>query len=309
MKLIFSLFILVVCAWQVQGQTTTIGNKESLLPPNWTVFKEAKGDLNKDGLDDLAIIVESSVANEDGEKPRALRILLKNNKVDNTYTLEGRSDKVIYGAESGGMLGDPFAGMEIKNNVLEIDFYGGAREKWATTHRYWYRANDRAFYVIGATFSNISDETTETFDYNLFTGNIVVTKEDSNKVNKKVTNLMHKIVLPDLAMFDPEGVWAILMPQYRIKTSSCILQDVRNTDCIHVIFDCGDFGNALPYLDEASDAMWRDLISEDEPGEMKVNPKYKGKTFEITYAENTGASCPPESKAKYQLVTGFKLKN
>src|SRR5579871_5390849 len=173
-----------------------VGTKQSLIPDGWTIFNETSGDLNKDSLVDVAIIIERTTPDEDGEKPRSLLILFKNNKVDNTYMKICRADNVILGSQSGGVLGDPFSNMEIKKEVLRIDFYGGSREKWGTTHRYWFKG---VFYVIGATYTVESEAITETYDYNVYTGGIIVTKKDAtNKANNKTTSRVHKIVLPQL---------------------------------------------------------------------------------------------------------------
>jgi hypothetical protein len=286
----------------------TIGTKKSLIPLNWKLFQEAVGDLNKDSIDDVALIIENSVPNGEGEKERALLILLKNNRTDDTYTQICRADHVILGSESGGLLGDPFWLMEIKKNVLRIDFVGGSADQWTTTHRYRFQGG--AFYVIGATYKAESHGITEIYDYNLSSGKIIVTKKDAtNKANNSTKNLVHKIKLPPLAYFSPEAVWAILMPSDYAKVSTCVLQDYGLGDCAHVLFDCGDFGNAETYLDEASEALWQDLGVEPEPGDMRVNPKYKGKKFEITYAQTTGIRCEQEGEAPYQLIVGFKMKN
>ncbi len=282
--------------------------KSEHIPKGWTSFAEATGDLNKDGLQDIAMIIENTVPNEEGGKERSLLILLKYNRDEDFYTLIARNNEVILESESGGVLGDPFTSMEIKNYVLRLDFHGGSREKWSTTHRY--RHQDAYVALIGATYTIETEAVTEIYDYNVSTGRIIVTKTDAtNKANNVTKNLTHKMRPPDLRYFVPEGVWAIMMPQYYAKTSACVLQDYNMTECAHIIFDCGDFGNADSYLDEAAEALWYDLSLEPEPGDLQVNPKYVGKAFEITYAEKNGVRCEQEGETTYQLVVGFRLKD
>ena len=308
MKVKYCFAILFTLALAANGQDV-IGTKKSHIPDNWILFEEAVGDLNRDSLDDVALIIENTIPNAEGAKERALLILFKNNKVDDTYMRIARGDDAILGSEEGGSLGDPFALMEIKKNVLRIDFSGGSREQWTTTHRYRYQ-KDGYVAVIGATYKVESGPVTETYDYNLSNGKIIVTKKDAaNNANNFTKNLVHKITPPALSGFVPEAVWAILMPHNYAKVSTCVLQDYGMGDCSHVIFDCGDFGNADPYLDEASEALWYDLSIEPEMGDLQVNPKYRGKTFEITYAETTGIRCVEEGEADYQLIVGFKLKD
>lgn len=305
MKPVSVALLLVLSSLIAFGQVPS-GPKKSFLPQGWTVFHEASGDLNKDSLEDVAIIIENATPDEYGEKARALLILLKNNKTDDTFQQACRADQVILGSQSGGLLGDPFSSMEIKRNVLRIDFYGGSREKWSTTHRYWYKGG--AFYVIGATYSIESEALTETYDYNLYTGSIIVTRKDAvNKANNKTTTRQHKIIMPELSQFDPDAVWGILM-KANTKVASCVLQGAGLGDCFHLEFDCGDFGNAVTYLDQASQALWASLTVPAPADDVMPNPDYLGKTFEITYVEKEGVKCEEQGKAKYQLVIGFTLK-
>jgi hypothetical protein len=310
MKHLHWLLLLAGLAATAQDQHPT-GTKKTLVPAGWTVVEEASGDLNQDGIDDAALVIEGPASNEEDEKPRALLVLLKDKGMNDLYTQASRSDKVILGSQLGGALGDPLANLVIEKGVLRIDFYGGSREKWSTTHRYWYKAADQSVYVIGATYTIEADTYQETYDYNISTGNIIITRQDNTKgAAKKVTNRMNKIMRPTLESFDPDAVWAILMPaSLGVKTTSCLLQSIENSDCIHYFFDCGDFANPDLYLDEASHNLWYNLVVEKEPGDMKVNPYYHGKAFEITYLLKTGAGCYGSGERKVPLVIGFKLKN
>lgn len=306
MKTIICLLVFVTQAFTA-GAQNTVGTKRSFIPPNWTLFKEAEGDLNKNSLVDVALIIENNTPHGDLGKERALLVLLRNGGVADSYMQVCRADHAILSSESGGMLGDPFSRMEIKKNVLRIDFEGGSADKWTTTHRYRYQQG--IFVLIGATYTSDYNGKTEIYDYNVNTGKIIVTKKDlANKANS-VQNLVHKIRTPALDDFQPDAIWAILMPGNYAKKSICVLQDVGIGDCAHIIFDCGDFGNAGVYLDEASEALWHDLGIEPQDGDIQVNPKYKGKAFEITYAEVTGLRCQEQGEAPYQMIVGFTIKN
>ncbi|HQQ96445.1 MAG TPA: hypothetical protein PLX35_04245 [Cyclobacteriaceae bacterium] len=305
MKSLVGIVILTVINSMAWAQYES-GKKQSFIPAGWSILAEASGDLNKDSLVDLAVIVENPEEGDYG-KPRALLILLKAGKTGDNYNLSCRSDQAILASGMGGTLGDPFTSMEIKNGVLRIDFDGGSRETFSTTHRYRYK--DGAFYPIGATYTATDGPVSETFDYNISNGNIIVTKKDaSNKANNKITRRLQKIIPPDLSRFDPDAIWAILMGS-GVKVSNCVLKSAQSLPCEHLVFDCGDFGNADLYLDEASQNLWYSLHVAAPADDIAPNPEYEGKVFEIRYVEKKGIRCEDEGEAPYQLVIGIKLKN
>jgi hypothetical protein len=139
-----------------------------------------KGDLNKDGREDVAMALFNKEAEEkhgeyDGGPARLLLILFNNG---NGYSLTERSSNAILCYNCGGAFGDPFAGVWIKNNVLTIDHYGGASWRWAYNHKFRYQSG--TFQMIGKTYHNywsvmtcekLEDEFPGTYeDINLVTG-------------------------------------------------------------------------------------------------------------------------------------------
>ncbi|HNP78368.1 MAG: hypothetical protein U0289_04735 [Cyclobacteriaceae bacterium] len=301
------LFILMLCL-VITAHAQQQGTKKALIPAGWTIYHGVAGDLNKDSLVDVAIIVESPNENEEGEKPRSLLLLTKNNKKDDTYTLACQNDQVILGGQSGGTMGDPFSGMEIKRGVLKVDFFGGSREKWSITHRYRY--DKGSFYVIGATFKMEDGPLSETYDYNVANGNVIITTRDlENKANNKTVNRVQKITAPELGRFEPDALWALLnVPGYTAKVANCKIIGAGNGDCFHLEFDCGEFVNAETYLDIESLKLWYSLTVPAPADDVQPNPAYANTVFEITYLEKTGVKCEPQGPAPYQLVVGFKVK-
>ncbi|CAN0337505.1 unnamed protein product, partial [Phaeothamnion confervicola] len=283
------------------------GTKESFIPDNWTVIQETYGDMNKDSVDDVALIIEYAGDALEGERPRSLLILFKEKK-NEQYTKICMAEHVILDGLAGGTMGDPFESMTIKKNVLILTFSGGSREQWTTTHRY--RLKDNSYFsVIGATYKIEDMGVINTYDYNLLNGNIILTTKDSNiKANNKTINKTLKLMPINLDSFEPDALWAILMPkEYDPNIVQLPLTDAGVGDCAHIFFDDMDFGNAELYLDEASQKLWFDLTTSNQNDETVVNPTYKGKTFEITYIGKLGTKCEPQGEESYQLVIGFKL--
>jgi hypothetical protein len=307
MKLSFTCLLILLGTLTVCGQDNGLGTKESFIPENWTLIQEAFGDLNKDSVDDASLIIEYAGDALEGERPRSLLILFKDKESD-LYTQACMSEHAILDGQSGGTMGDPFESMEIKKNVLILKFSGGSREQWSTMHRY--RLKDGFYFsVIGATYRVEDMGVTKTFDYNLLNGNMILTTKDSrNKANNKTINKTQKLVPIPLESFDPDALWAIMNPQdNNVKVLRGTLTDAGSGDCYHVFFDDQDFGNAETYLDQASQDLWNDMSTSDQNDETIVNPKYKGKKFEITYIAKTDTKCEPQGEDIYQLVIGFKV--
>ncbi|GHN02486.1 hypothetical protein WSM22_39750 [Cytophagales bacterium WSM2-2] len=98
------------------------------------------------------------------------------------------------------------------------------------------------------------------------------------------------------------------------QTQTGIFQEASMGDCFHLTFSCGDFSSAAPSPDMPAKekALWQALTVEDKTGVVDANPKYKGKTFEITFKMINGKECgDPSDEGKITqipLILGFKLK-
>ena len=166
MKNCFSLFFFSAALLAV-GQ-------EIPIPSNFSVVASVYGDLDKDGVDELVVAYNCDKKNQDEESvPRELIIYKKKNK---DWIICEQSKNVLLGSKDGGMMGDPFESILIKNGVLSISHYGGSRWKWGYTEKY--RFQNKAFYLIG--YSSMSGAPCEYLlnsDFNLSTGKIIFTKE------------------------------------------------------------------------------------------------------------------------------------
>lgn len=138
---------------------------------NFEILASAIGDLDKDGVDEKVEVVNTDIIGEYGIE-RVLHIYKKDQ--NEGWKLWRSSHKVILPSESGGMMGDPFEDIGIENGVLVIYHWGGSSWKWSYTDRFRFQNNN--FELIGATttYGKLCEEW-EDFDYNLSTGNIIVT--------------------------------------------------------------------------------------------------------------------------------------
>jgi hypothetical protein len=147
--------------------------QELLIPDNYTIVDSVSGDLDKDSIAELAVVYNVGPENEIDGVPRELIIYkLKNNK----WAEWKKSDQALYGSKDGGMMGDPFGEIEIKNGSILISQNGGSSWKWGFTDKY--RFQDGAFYLIG--YSSIAGKLCEYWkevDFNLSTGKMIIKKQ------------------------------------------------------------------------------------------------------------------------------------
>ena len=144
------------------------------VPENYVVIDTVSGDLDKDNIRELVVAFDTKKPDEENENvPRVLGIYkLKHGK----WVEWKKSEQALYGSRDGGMMGDPYDGIEIKNGTLRISHYGGSSWKWGNTDIYRFQDND--FYLIGyeSNSGRICDYWLNV-SFNLSTGKIIIKKE------------------------------------------------------------------------------------------------------------------------------------
>ncbi len=163
MKIISTLFLSFSFLWAYCQELT--------VPQGYSVLAETSGDLDKDSIAERVLVYNTPDSSEYGYV-RELQVLkLKGNK----WVLWQKSREAILSSEEGGMMGDPFGEIEIKNGVLLVSFFGGSSWKWAYTDKYRFEKGE--FRLIGyESYSGKFCEHWDSFDFNLVTGKIVYKK-------------------------------------------------------------------------------------------------------------------------------------
>lgn len=181
----YTILFLIGCAILTgcTDKNNNVSEVSDLVPKGWNIVEKVEGDLNKDNIDDIAVVIEGTSEVEDEASNRELLIVFGNK--DGTYTLSTKAEKTILKADEGGVWGDPFEGISIDNGSLLISFYGGSNWRWYGNYRFRYQDND--WYLIGATigsFHTSTNEYTQEMDYNLLTGEYIEKKVDESGVMK-----------------------------------------------------------------------------------------------------------------------------
>lgn len=176
---------------------------ESFVPEGWKLIAQTSGDLNKDGLSDIAGVVESSRKWEGDSGDAAPRLLfIAFQGTDGLYRLSVQTEKAILREDQGGVWGDPFESLSVDRGSILIKFYGGSNYRWGYIYRFRYQ--DGGWYLIGATIDSYFTGTGEGFteDFNLLTGKMIRTKTDDKGRKKEETINRGKKKLIHLKDFD-----------------------------------------------------------------------------------------------------------
>ncbi|WP_324027848.1 hypothetical protein QSV08_07845 [Maribacter sp. BPC-D8] len=165
-KTIYLLALVFMLVHNINGQ-------EIKIPENYTIVDSIKGDLDNDAINELVVAYNVMPENEIDGVPRELVIYKLEN---NQWVVWKTSDQALYGSKDGGMMGDPYGEMDIKNGILHISQNGGSSWKWGFTDKYRFQ-NDE-FYLIGYTSlaGKLCAYWTD-IDFNLTTGKMIVNKE------------------------------------------------------------------------------------------------------------------------------------
>ncbi|RNL50707.1 hypothetical protein [Pedobacter jejuensis] len=165
---------------------TTATKITDFVPAKWKLIAQAKGDLNKDGLEDCALVIENTnpenlLSNKDklggdtlNVNPRYLLVIFK--KSNGIYELATKNTSFIPPAnsEESPCLTDPFAengGIEINKGLLSVhlqNFYScGAWEVY--NFDYIFRYQNQQFELIGYNKSSMhrssEEETSKTINF------------------------------------------------------------------------------------------------------------------------------------------------
>ena len=192
-KLLFTLSLFLIFSIFSFGENfpEKAKNIDGFIPKGWKTVLSAKGDLNSDKLEDVAIIIEKTdkaniVKNENlgseylNLNPRILLVLFK--QKNGSYILAGKNDKDFIksaGDKENPALMDTLDNISIKNNILKIKFnYFLSAGSWSVTQNtFTFRFQNKKFELIG--FDNNSymrnSGNQEEFSINFSTNKVKIT--------------------------------------------------------------------------------------------------------------------------------------
>ena len=179
------------------------------IPAGWSAIDTASGDLNNDRRPDYAVVLEypeqTAIVRTFGQetveiegRPRILLVLLRSG--NDALTRSCQSNTLILSETEGGMMGDPYDGIEITKGILVVSFWGGSSEKWNLTYRFRYQ--NAGWFMIGATSGGGNAEASYSYDYNLVTGTIIISRSKGDR-DRVTRHSVKRSALPRLESYVP----------------------------------------------------------------------------------------------------------
>ncbi|MCB9230306.1 MAG: hypothetical protein H6581_01470 [Bacteroidia bacterium] len=100
------------------------------IPDGYELLDWKKGDLNKDPIEDIVLLCKSrdEETEEFAETVRPAILLL--GRQDGSYVQAARNDHSVLCKSCGGVFGDPYNGISIKNGYFSLEHYGGSNWRW-----------------------------------------------------------------------------------------------------------------------------------------------------------------------------------
>ncbi len=137
------------------------------IPDGYSVLDTSRGDLNKDGFDDLVLILKN---NSEADYTDTLRpLLILQGQKNGRFKLVERNDNIVLCLGCGGVFGDPYTGITIKNNYFSIEHYGGSSWRWTRIITFKYNLTSKEYILYkdaGESYHTSDPDKTENQTYN-----------------------------------------------------------------------------------------------------------------------------------------------
>lgn len=106
-------------------------NINDFLKEGQVLLQDVEGDVDQDGIPDKVAVIDNPPSAAQKEELSASRtLMIFQGNPQGQYRLAASSDQVVLCAACGGVLGDPFRTLTIKESTIDINQEGGSRERW-----------------------------------------------------------------------------------------------------------------------------------------------------------------------------------
>lgn len=218
MILLFLILLVTSCHTSIPELNKSGNNISELIPKNWILISKAEGDINNDGYNDLAFVIQSTYKRniyknkgEPGSKtidlnPRIFAIYFKD-PISGKYNLRIQKDRFILIKDSP-IMEEPFEDMKINNKgvlIIYFNIWYNAGSWSAVRHIYKFKLYNNKFKLIGYDRNELIRNTGETTDYsyNFLTNKMKISKgnvsnDEPDSIIWKNINNQKEIFLEDI---------------------------------------------------------------------------------------------------------------
>ncbi|MDT3401951.1 hypothetical protein [Mucilaginibacter terrae] len=140
-----------VCLAQSKKPVQVPAILKGFVPAGYEVLDLTRGDLNKDAYPDAIMVLYKKGEEKTSDvidHPEKRPLLILTGQHDKSYKLAARSNNAVYCVDCGGMMGDPFTGITIKNGYFSVEHYGGSGWRWTRIITFKYNPADKSWYLF-----------------------------------------------------------------------------------------------------------------------------------------------------------------
>lgn len=134
---------------------------EAALPKEYSILDMCSGDLDLDGKNEIAIIIQRQ---QDGMQTERTIYLLKpeenrGSEKSDSWWLFGKNDCLIGDSQSGGAFGDSYSGMKLEDGTFTVELYGGSSFRWGETYTFGYDKEQKSLALVNMSKMAMNTET------------------------------------------------------------------------------------------------------------------------------------------------------
>jgi hypothetical protein len=140
----------------------------AFVPTGYEILDSATGDLNGDAYTDCLLVLkkpDEEAQARVSEDPEKRPLLVLTGTAGGGLQLAARNDNTVYCVSCGGMMGDPYMGLTIKNGYFSVEHYGGSAWRWTHITTFKWSAEDKTWLLHkdgGESFHALEPDKVET---------------------------------------------------------------------------------------------------------------------------------------------------
>lgn len=108
------------------------------IPPGYAAMDTLSGDLNRDSYNDFIMVLKKTDEDTIFSYYPARPLLLFTGQADGTLKFREKNDDAVMCIGCGGVMGDPYMGVVIKNGYFSVEHYGGSAWRWTKIYTFKY---------------------------------------------------------------------------------------------------------------------------------------------------------------------------